>query len=1347
MALNLGNLVRLVRSKLEDDEGIFQKGKFVPQQAVKTAYKAYTKATPYIPFSPNLAPKPIRPIQQTREALQSFGQKFPRATEQILKLEKPIQKVSSFLQRPYKPVELPRSTKGAIVPRAGYNYLVRPLAEGIINAPSNYIGGVTKTGLSLGQKYRGEKVPWRKVAGNAAQVASAIMDVSVLPFAGGVAKNVAKEAGKNTLKIAIKEGAKSGAKFGGAYGLFGGLKDNRDIKDLFTYTTRVAGSTAIGAGGGAVLGGAVGGLSHKAGEIWNAIRGVVKKTHPNANEAEVVDISKRFFRDELGRFSGLKPLKKTEYVPIKKDGKVVDYLTMKRTYRTGKEPDWYPIIRKELGMPEKGFTAEDIPLGLSTKPLTKTEHEAILIQKGQQKIKIKPKDQQLVKVSKSKTVLKNLGWPQREINRLNVDQQQNIVNKQITYNEFKKDPFITGLEMDANRQPIKIKPNEELVAPTINTERGGVGDEASVRAVADKAGFDESFAKWIGKREAASTTGIGIGAKHKNIPEGVTGEQVIRYIENPKGEASPQVKQYAKSIRQQYNALYKNAKAAGIDMKYVNDYLTHIWDKPVTEVQQMYKSMGQKFGFANDRVLPTYEEGLRMGLKPKYTNPAQIIADYTRRLEQVKANVGFAKELEKQGYIVPKRFPGFEPITAPGFMGKTVKLGDGTIREGVYYAPPKIARQINRVFSESDSPQILQTTAKLSGGLQDITLSGGIPKTPLNAWTFAQTLKEVTSGRVRGPLKALWTSLSEGGTNKYIADNAQFIKEQQLNNISVRSTLDIDSLANKGTIERLFGKNVSEAWNKTVNEPTFKRFMPVLQTEFYKDVRAQALKKGVGEGEAIRIASQATKQFYGLTSTASLAKRSNAGRDVLSTLAFAPRYRESMVNFWLNNIKALKNPLALENRANVKFMAGATLMAIAYDQLNRKFNNGRSMLDNPKGTEDKLLIPVGNGDVIGIPYLSSIATMPRAMFREGKMLLQGDVSGAAKDALQSYTSMLIKPAADVLANENYFGEPIVEDNMTSGQKFIAQGQYLFKQYFLGHPYLKEVIDKKNQESPAYQRLSRAMELPFRFYTQKSLEGKYYYGARDEALKGLSSQEQQAFASIPKYDSYDPNVIIFKYQTYLTYPKVFEAKQQTELEMAEKTGKAIDPLYLVDYETAKKYMRYETLPPGSEDRKAMTKAYPELVALFDLRGRYFDENPMSGMPKSDRPLPSKYVQDQMDAKNWSDPEVRAYLDANRLYQNEQREKLGLPPLEGYSWGSKKSKKVAVKKTTSKTVKISESKKAKLPKVKIAAPPKILAERPQRKKYNFASITQDLPKKVRLTKAKRLGIVRPSTIRIG
>lgn len=289
-------------------------------------------------------------ITQPRVTLQNIGQYHPKIAEALLKLEKPVQKTSEFLQNPYQEVKLKDIKTGKPGIDVVGNVVVKPLAESLINAPKRYIGGTVKTGLNLGRMARGEKVSLKKVAGDIGEVGQGILDLSVLPFGAGGAKAIVEKAGKDTILSAIKEGAIGGAKFAGTYGFLSGLKDNQDVSDLLDYTKNVAGSTASGAVGGAIVGGTVGGVSHAAGKLINSISNAYKKVFPKATEEEVGNATRKFIRDELGRFTAGKKAKA--------------------------EPEFYGDMRESIGLPRNGATIEDIPMGLSTKP--KGGNEAIM---------------------------------------------------------------------------------------------------------------------------------------------------------------------------------------------------------------------------------------------------------------------------------------------------------------------------------------------------------------------------------------------------------------------------------------------------------------------------------------------------------------------------------------------------------------------------------------------------------------------------------------------------------------------------------------------------------------------------------------------------------------------------------------------------------------------------------------------------------------------------------------------------------------------------------------------------------------------------------------------------------
>lgn len=678
------------------------------------------------------------------------------------------------------------------------------------------------------------------------------------------------------------------------------------------------------------------------------------------------------------------------------------------------------------------------------------------------------------------------------------DMKKAIAKEEPVASKFRKiDPF--EAEMDAQvGKPVELKPRQrsqttlnkdipQYTQADSNFEAG----RSQMGAAENKKRFDELFAKWVGKRDAAQTSGTQLGSTFKSIPKSKF-RSFARKVENG------QETKLSGDLRTELDRIYGDAKENGIEMGYRENYLPHVWDKAQNQVAQDYKIFKKREGFQNDRVLPTYEEGIRMGLKPKYKTVGELLADYGTRVERLKANLNFFKQLKDEGFIVDASVgssqPGFMALDGPGFPRSISRGIDGQKIVGNYYAPEDVAKKINKIFSPDEGNKYLNVSRKVSSVVQDVTLSGGIPGTPLNAFTLAQAQKEILAGRIKSPVASFIRSLSPGKSLEFFEKNAEQIKKMQENNIPITSSFNIGEIVSGGDKGNL--------WNRAVNDPTFKRFMPQLQINLFNDIEKQALKGGRTPEEATRIASQAVKSFYGVTGTNKSILEGALSRQTKGTFLFAPKFRESMINFWINNVKALKNPTALENRANIKFMAGSILTLGAMDFLNKQLN-GNHMWQNPPGKEDKLLIPTGNGDVIGIPFLSSIATLPRGIVREGGMLARGDISGAAVDAGQTYLSSLVKPFFDVAKNSDYFGKEIVSESDTAGQKLLKQGAYVGNQ-FLGHPYIKEFTDPRNAGDPLYQRVSRMTELPLRFYTEDSLaKGKFY----DEyyKLKPISEQ--------------------------------------------------------------------------------------------------------------------------------------------------------------------------------------------------------------------------------------------------
>ena len=310
------------------------------QQVARNMYSGVSPATSIVNMFKYQVP-------QAQQKLQSIGQNRPMITNAALKLEQPVNRVKQFLSQPYNKISLPEMPSTANpVAKIGYNVLAKPIAEGVINAPANYVGGITRTGLNIGRMARGEKVPIQKTLGDVGSVADAILNVAILPGATGIARNAATNAMERGFKQVVGEGALSGMKWGGGFGLAQGLIDNKDVANLFDYIVNVGASTAIGTGAGGVLGAGTAGVSYGIGKVFGTVVRKLQEIFPNKPKEQIVKEAKIFFRDEAGRFvGGWKQKNANSAARLRAD---------KTPPKIGGQEDVNSQLRESIGLPKDG---------------------------------------------------------------------------------------------------------------------------------------------------------------------------------------------------------------------------------------------------------------------------------------------------------------------------------------------------------------------------------------------------------------------------------------------------------------------------------------------------------------------------------------------------------------------------------------------------------------------------------------------------------------------------------------------------------------------------------------------------------------------------------------------------------------------------------------------------------------------------------------------------------------------------------------------------------------------------------------------------------------------------------
>lgn len=557
------------------------------------------------------------------------------------------------------------------------------------------------------------------------------------------------------------------------------------------------------------------------------------------------------------------------------------------------------------------------------------------------------------------------------------------------------------------------------------------------------------------------------------------GWKMVRYMENPTPQKAAELgfnpQQYGKemaALRKIYNNMRDKGIKEGLEVGYLENYLNHVWNESFDDVVKA-RGLGKNPSFTKQRVIPNYEEGLGLGLTPAFTHPGQLAAHYRYQLNKALANKELADSLVGSGYLLPasKAPIDWRPIEAPLFPKSVHDIGGKTLVEP-YAAPPNVSEAMKGIFGQ-DRPGFASLAAGISKTMQDITLSGGIPKTPVNAFTLANAVKEVTAGRIASPVKAFFRSFSDDASRSYFKKNSKYLKMMGEEGIPTYSNFDYQNayqnMAENKTLKQVLG----DKWDNLFSKPTFERFLPQLQTQTFKDVYEAGVRSGKSRQEARQIAGEVTKNFYGIADNFS---RPRFTDDALSAVFFAPKFRESMVNFWVNNLKAL-NPKASGYNLNRKFLVGTAITYAMYDLLNRQLNEGRSMSENKPGKELFLEIPRENGRSWFIPMLPSIGTVPRRVAEAGSLYASGNI----REGSQKAASLLSQPvslAGQLATNRTFYGGPIAgkEDNPVT--KYAG---YTFEQ--TAHPFLGEPVAALQGRKTSSEAAMSMMELPV--YPSKS----------------------------------------------------------------------------------------------------------------------------------------------------------------------------------------------------------------------------------------------------------------------
>lgn len=538
--------------------------------------------------------------------------------------------------------------------------------------------------------------------------------------------------------------------------------------------------------------------------------------------------------------------------------------------------------------------------------------------------------------------------------------------------------------------------------------------------------------------------------------------------------------------------------------------------------------------FVKERIFPDYKSAMIYGLTPKYKGPAQLLAHYRESLDVAIANRKLVEDLKREAKLLTSD-------DAPDSWLPVNRNFSRNVNGEALYARPELAKLINGKFRDEENltipEHILKGVARVNSFVMTLKLSAGIPFTNVNYFSTGQAIKLLTTSigeaakldlsQAKTSLKSSFAYIranSNEASAKWFYDKRGYIAKMAEHGIDLSSRIGnyrrfISPEEKVGMLEGIKG-GISEAFpdtskestvgkvkgvlkgsvvmtenaiNKAFNEKTFQNMMPQVAVQTFADTYDTMIQKGLSDKEAGDFAADTTRNITGIDFETG---RGKSATEALNALVFAPRFREGLVNIFLNTAesigastngwKGVKDPTLAKNRG---FLLGMVITYIAYNLLNKKLNGGW-LWENPPGRESALRIPLPNKkDVAYIEFMPSVLAFPRNMLSGAIATGRTDFKTATQKFGAGF-SMPIQLATQLLGNKDYFGRAIYKDTDSAHVKTAKIAEYTG--LAINHPYVSELFNYFTGKTPLFETVSNMSEFPFKFSSITSEQKNEYY---------------------------------------------------------------------------------------------------------------------------------------------------------------------------------------------------------------------------------------------------------------
>lgn len=616
-------------------------------------------------------------------------------------------------------------------------------------------------------------------------------------------------------------------------------------------------------------------------------------------------------------------------------------------------------------------------------------------------------------------------------------------------------------------------------------------DEQAIAEGAVKGGLPTDttkrmFADWVNTRKASRVEGVIKSREFQDLDsKGLGG--ILEFQSGKKGSYS--------KVTGYFDAKYDELKKAGVKMGYKQEYLPQLWADSPEKVQQVLGNrLGKRASFTLQSVIKDYQEGIDLGLTPRFNKISDLVGWYESTANKSLADINFFKTLTKENLIMShgKAPRDWVTLDADRFPALKVMTPEGAY-SGTYKAPPELAEMVNNYLRNPQLPW-LESIANYASRVKNMVLSFGIPYTGINAHGFNILARSTLSGRnpVMGFLRGAHWMVNPRSAERFVNANLKSAPKAVKNGLTF-AVEDHRALTEDPGIVGKFG----QTWNNLFEKPLFEKMIPALKLNYYDDL----VKGGMDEREAAKVANN----IFGGFNWEQVGKSKDM-QNLKRALILAPDWLESNLRVGGNVAKSLfnwKSPAGSAYRRFAVNLTGAYVVANATN----KMLSGHYLFENEPGhtfeldtgtyTPDgqkRYIRPFGTGaDFVRIPFDVAVG------------LVKGDPSSAFR-AARNRLSIPGGVAMGLLTNTDYRGKPIYGrtqygqpmEPLQSVGGVAGELSQLFMPSFG-----KQAIDYATGKQGPEQALTQSFELPFRYTggayskTQKEIA----QIAKEQGLKG------------------------------------------------------------------------------------------------------------------------------------------------------------------------------------------------------------------------------------------------------